>query len=380
MKICDVVMNSIWYDPRVRKQIKEYNKNNFEICCVGFKCKRYDEKKIEDIPCAVTIADIDDRFKGKLKGIVAKVYREWLKTRAVKSAIVKAKPQIIHANDLDALIPAYWASKILNCKLIYDSHEICAKNNTVSNNKIYAFLLGFAEKRICKKINRMICVSNAAADYFEKELKVERPVVITNCALKTEQVISEDKNEGFEILNHGQFYAGRGYDIMMEAAPLIKEYPEIKLAIRGMGKMEQQLRDRKEELGADNFFFYPPVHVSELIEKASHSMVGVAMTEKLCLNFELSVSNKLFEYLAAGLPVIMSDIAEHRYLNEKYNIGVVLKEDTPEAFAEAVIKLYTDKGFYAECAKNAKRLSNEINWENEFSKLIEIEQKLLQKR
>ena len=102
-------------------------------------------------------------------------------------------------------------------------------------------------------------------------------------------------------------------------------------------------------------------------------MVGVAITESICLNFKLSVSNKLFEYASAGLPVIMSDIPEHRYLNDKYQFGIIIHENTPEAFAEAVIKLYTDKEFYNKCAENAKKLSDEINWENEFSKLIHFE-------
>ena len=113
--------------------------------------------------------------------------------------------------------------------------------------------------------------------------------------------------------------------------------------------------------------------VNELIPYASRSMVGVAITENTCINFELSVSNKIFEYASAGLPVIMSDIPEHRYLNEKYNFGIILEENTPECFAKAAIKLYTDKAFYNICAENANKLSEEVNWENEFFRLIEIE-------
>ena len=167
---------------------------------------------------------------------------------------------------------------------------------------------------------------------------------------------------------------------MAESMPLFKEYPEIKLALRGMGSMEQELRKRVEELKEqyklDNFRFYPPVDVSQLIESASHSKVGVAITEPICLNFELSVSNKLFEYAAAGLPVIMSDIPEHRYLNEKYHFGIIIEENTPQKFAEAVLKLYKDSQFYRECAINAVKMSNEINWESQFSELIEFERKI----
>ena len=223
-----------------------------------------------------------------------------------------------------------------------------------------------------------MCVSHAAAEYLSKKYKMEMPMVVTNCSLRSEICLSEEKNPGFEVINHGQFYEGRGYDIMVETIPLLREYPDIKLAIRGFGVLEEQLRQRVDELGGESFIFYPPVLVQELIPSASRSHVGIAITEAICLNFELSVSNKLFEYASAGLPVIMSNIPEHRYLNDKYHFGIVIEENTPDALAEAIIKLYSDEDFYRECSENAKKLSEEVNWENEFKKLIDFERSLLE--
>ena len=377
MKVCDVVMNSIWYDPRVRKQIVEYLKNEIDLSCVGYECPRYDEEKIKQMPCKVNVVKRDERYLGKQRSIIRKFTREKIKNKAVCEAIVAEKPDVIHANDLDALIPAMMAQKVLKCKVIYDSHEVYTENNFLQNKRLYAAFLRRKERKLCKKIDLMVCVSNAAADYFTKMLKIYRPMVVTNCTLKEEQICLVGKNEGFEVLNHGQYYAGRGYDVMVEALPLLKDYPEVKLALRGFGALEQSLRERAKELGDENIIFYPKVLVQELIPEASKSMVGVAITEGICKNFELSVSNKLFEYAAVGLPVIMSDIPEHRYLNEKYNFGIIIEDNKPQTFAKAVIKLYTDKEFYNKCAENAKVLSDEINWENEFNKLLQFEKALL---
>ena len=373
MKVCDVVLNSIWYDPRVRKQIVEYKAKGVDVVCVGMQCARYDAQKISLISCPVTIVPERVKYQGKQRNPVKKVIREYLRNRDICNAIVAYKPDVIHANDLNALIPAYMAARKLNCVLIYDSHEIFVENFFNGGHKLYAWMLKRKERHICKKVDKMVCVSHAAAEYFAKTYKIPMPMVITNCSLKSERCIQGEKNPDFEILNHGQFYAGRGYDIMVEASRYLKDYPEIKLAMRGFGSMEKQLHDRVDELKADNVIFYPKVLVEELIPYASRSMVGVAMTEAICLNFKLSVSNKLFEYASAGLPVIMSDIPEHRYLNEKYNFGIVLEDNVPETFAKAVIKLYTDKAFYAQCVENAKKMSEEINWENEFGSLIEFE-------
>ena len=375
MRVCDVVLNSIWYDPRVRKQIKEYKNNGIDICCVGLKCQRYDREQVEKIPCETKIVYYGDKYAGKLNSVFKKIYREMLIEKLICKAIVSFKPDVIHANDLNALIPAYRAAKKLRCKLIYDSHEIFIENYTSNKQKWIRLWLRMQEKYICKKVDKMICVSHAAAEYFKREYKIPLPDVITNCALKSEYVDCTEKNQGFEVLNHGQFYEGRGYDIMLEAAPLLSEHTDIKLAVRGFGRIEEQLHKRAEELQADNFIFYPRVKVEELISYAAKSHVGVAVTVPLCLNFELSVSNKLFEYTAAGLPVIMSDIPEHRYLNEKYHFGIIMKEPTPQAFAEAVLKLYTDKDLYEACAENARKLRDEVNWEKEFSELIKFIQK-----
>ena len=379
MKVCDVVLDSVWFDPRVRKQINEYLAQGAELSCIGYKCNRYDAEKVASMPCKTVVLDTDEKYRGVQKSIFKKLQRERLKNKSICDAIVAEKPDVIHANDLNALIPAYKAAKKLKCKLIYDSHEVWVENFFEQNKRLYATYLKMKERYIVKRVDKMVCVSHAAADYFAKTYKIPKPMVVTNCSLKAEQCISDKKNEGFEVLNHGQFYAGRGYDIMVEAIPLLKSNPEIKLAIRGFGKLEPQLRKRVEELSGDDFIFYPPVHVKDLISSASSSHVGVAITQGICLNFELSVSNKLFEYASAGLPVIMSDIPEHRYLNDKYQFGIIIKEDTPEAFAEAVLKLYSDKEFYDKCAQNAKRLSDEVNWENEFGMLIKAEQEMLEK-
>lgn len=379
MKVCDVVLNSIWYDPRVRKQISEYKNQGIEVSCVGYRCNRFDETQVKKIPCPVNIVSIDTKYDEKQKGIIRKVLRERKKNRVVKEAIIACAPDVIHANDLNALIPAYAASRELKCRLVYDSHEINTDNYTGKKNRLLRAYYHAMESRLVHKVDLMVSVSHAAADYFAREYHTEKPMVITNCALASENISqSVKKNVGFEILNHGGFYAGRGYDLMVEAAPLMKEYPEIRLALRGFGKIENQLHKRAEELNATNVVFYPKVKVEELIPLAAGSMVGVAITEPICLNFKLSVSNKLFEYAAAGLPVIMSDIPEHRYLNEKYNFGLIISENTPKALADAAIKLYRDEELYNALSENSKKMSQDLNWENEFGKLIAAEKQAME--
>lgn len=378
MRVCDVVLNSIWYDPRVRKQIIEYKEQGIDITAVGLKCARYDVEKVQLIPCDVNVVKINPLYDGQQHGIYRKLKREYLKIKGVKEAIINYEPDVIHANDLNALIPAYLASRKLNCKLVYDSHEINVENYTSNGRASTANFMKRLERYLVEHVDLMICVSNAAAEYFASEYHIKKPMVVTNCSLKKETLIDvPNKHAGFEVINHGQFYEGRGYEEMIEAAEMLSQYKEIRICVRGFGRLEDSMRSRVKEKGLKNFIFYPPVNVEKLIPEASHSHVGIAITKPICLNFEMSVSNKLFEYVAAGLPVIMSDIPEHRYLNEKFDFGLILPDNTPKSLADAVIKLYLDQELYERLAANSKKMSQELNWENEFGKLISAEREMI---
>ncbi|MBQ2244474.1 MAG: glycosyltransferase [Oscillospiraceae bacterium] len=372
MKVCVVVINSVWYDPRVRKQIVEYIRDGAQTSCVGYRCSRYDPEKVAQVPCPVDVVVPDPRYHGKQRSLIKKILREFKKIADLRDAVIAQAPDVIHANDLDTLMSCCLAAKKLGCKVVYDSHEIGLENQYLKgiHKKFYAWV----ERTYVKKADQMVCVSHAAAEHFRSTYGVEKLMVVTNCSLMSERVAEQPpKNEGFEVLNHGQYYAGRGYDIMVEAVPYLKDHPQIRVAMRGFGKLEPELRARAAELGEDQVRFYPKVLVQELISEAARSHVGVAITEDICLNFRLSVSNKLFEYASAGIPVIMSDIPEHRYLNDKYHFGIILPENTPKAFAEAVIRLYTDEALYHSCVEGAERLTREVNWETEFGRLLQVE-------
>ena len=383
MKICTVVCNSVWFDPRVIKQIESYKmQKDVELCCVGIKCERYDKARIDKCGVPMTIVEIPSEYSRakRMANPLSKIKREMVHYELLRDAIVAYKPDIIHANDLDAFIPAMMAAKKIGCKVVYDSHEVYVENYAyaVAGNRLFGKVLKFIESKLVKHCAQMVCVSHAAAEYFARTYGIEQPMVVTNCVSRNKRSMEEKKTEGFEVLNHGKFAAARGYDLMAKACANFAEYPEIKLAIRGIGNYESVVRGIVEKApNKEQFIFYPPVTAQELVPAAAKSHVGVAITEPVCLNFELSVSNKLFEYAAAGLPVILSDIPEHRYLNEKYDFGLIIPENTPEAFAQAVIRLYTDHELYERLSKNALRLSEEVNWENEFERLLEAERAMV---
>jgi glycosyltransferase involved in cell wall biosynthesis len=241
-------------------------------------CPRYSKEEVDKIECPVFLANISLDYFDRGLSILKKMYREVSTNYRMYKLIVQSNADIIHANDLNALIPAYFASRKMRSKLVYDSHEIFIENPWVAKFRILHGILFWIERKLLKKVDLLINVSHAASDYMGKLYNVKSKIVVTNCISHTSlsSVEMQTKHPCFEVLNHGQFYIGRGYDILVRTAPLLIDIPEIKLVLRGFGPMEELLRNEAKDY--DNVLFSPPVKTNELIQCASASHVGIAIT------------------------------------------------------------------------------------------------------
>lgn len=375
MKISIVVSNSLKKDPRVIKQIKIAIQQGYKVQFVGYNDKFADREFLDGLGIKYDLVDLGDDYLGKLRSPIKKIKRLFLRPRKAIEYICDFKPDIIHANDFDTLGLAMSASKRCKAKVIYDSHEIFAENIGIAENTMLKKYIIWRERHLVKKVDAMISVSNAAAVYFEKKYKIKKPTVITNCPMRNTIPLKEKAKDKFEVVYQGLMVLGRGYEEFVMAAKYIDD--NIRFILRGYGGIENKLKNMiKENKLEDKVMFEEPVEVAQLVSAASSSHVGIVLTRPVNLNFELSISNKVFEYADAGLPVILSDVPEHRYLNEKYDFGIIIEDVTPENIAKAVNDLYRDKDLYNKLLEKAKKMAEEMVWENEAKKLIKIYEKL----
>jgi glycosyltransferase involved in cell wall biosynthesis len=88
--------------------------------------------------------------------------------------------------------------------------------------------------------------------------------------------------------------------------------------------------------------------------------------------------NKIFEYMASGLPVIGSDFPLWRDIIEKNNCGVCVDPYSPQSIADAVIQIASDKQKALLMGKNGiDALKQKYNWNSEKKKLLALYTKLL---
>ena len=372
MKLCVIVGNSLRKDPRVIKQIQCAINNGIDVYFVGYWDQNFNQEFLQSIGCSYSIVSLGKKYQGHLKSIFRKLYRELMHYYLPIKLMVKAKPDVIHANDFNTLIQAYIASKICGAKVLYDSHEICSENIGIADRKLRKNAIIFFERILLKRIGAMVSVSNSAAKYFKNKYNIPLPTIVTNCPYR-EHVVQQHyvSNRRFGVLYQGQMYLGRGYEQFVESAHYIND--NILLVLRGYGTIENELREivEKNKL-QNNVRFDPPVEIRDLVTKAAQSNVGVVLTQPVNANFKLTVSNKLFEYLHAGLPVILSDVPEHRYLNDQYNFGIIVSDFSPKGIADCINKLASDSNMYITLATNAIKAAKELCWENESKKLLTL--------
>jgi glycosyltransferase involved in cell wall biosynthesis len=88
--------------------------------------------------------------------------------------------------------------------------------------------------------------------------------------------------------------------------------------------------------------------------------------------------NKIFEYMASGLPVIGSNFPLWKEIIEENNCGICVNPENPKEISEAINKLSVNPSLVQEMGNNGKRLVIEkYNWSVEESKLISFYKKLI---
>jgi glycosyltransferase involved in cell wall biosynthesis len=225
----------------------------------------------------------------------------------------------------------------------------------------------------------MVSVSHSAAAYFSKKYKIPLPVVVTNCPYKSDiPLISVKDMNGFEALYQGLMIKGRGYEEFVKSGKFIDD--TITLVLRGYGFIEDELKKIISNENLQNRVrFDPPVEIKDIISKATDSHLGIVLTQPININFKYTVSNKIFEYMQAGLPVLMSDIPEHRYLNEKFNFGVIVEDFSPQNIAASINELHTNPTKYNLLRNNAIKAADVMCWERESLKLLDLYRSLSKK-
>ena len=145
------------------------------------------------------------------------------------------------------------------------------------------------------------------------------------------------------------------------------------LLIIGFGKVEDELKELVRKLNLeDKVIFYGKVPFEDLLSYTKQADVGLLLERPFGLSFTYSLPNKLFDYIHAGLPIIASSLVEVKRIMNKYNIGEIVEDYSPESLAKKLNEMLSNSEKREVWKQNMQKAKKELNWENEQKKLIEI--------
>lgn len=278
---------------------------------------------------------------------------------------------IIVANDLDTLLASYFVSKLRSKKLVYDSHEYFTEVPELVNRKFPRKVWKYLEKKILPKIKYAYTVSESIAKTYFKLYGIEMQIVRNVPYLNTKSQKNEIKNSELKtILYQGSLNVGRGLEHMIDAMAFIKN---AKLIIIGDGDITNQLKKRIRSKNLENKIeLKRRIPFEELMNETYKADLGIALEENLGLNYYYALPNKLFDYIQAGVPVLVSPFPEMQKIVKKYDIGTVYDHKSPQALADKINEIFDLKNRYLKWKKNTAKAAKELCWENEEKILIDI--------
>ena len=278
-----------------------------------------------------------------------------------------SKKDLLFSNDLDTLVPNYLIRKIQKKKLIFDSHELFSEIPELENRKrVKNFWLAI-EKKIIPKLKNIITVSNSIKEHYQSLYGVNVSVVrnIPENKKVIQTPFDFDTHGKKIILYQGSVNVGRGLELMIDTMHLLEDYI---LVIIGDGDISTKLIEKVNTLDLKNCVkFLGRINPDELKNLTPNATVGMSLEEDLGLNYRYALPNKLFDYIHAEVPMIVSNLPEMKAIIKKYAIGEVLIDRTPISLA-STIKTMAAKNYKKELIEAKKQL----NWALEKEKLISI--------
>jgi glycosyltransferase involved in cell wall biosynthesis len=302
---------------------------------------------------------------------------------AVSSA---GEADVWHAHDLTGLM-AVGPVVRTHARLVYDSHEIFVETGTAARlPRPLRRILSAYEGRLARRAVALVTVNERYGEVLKRRIRPRRTLIVRNCPprwtppsepssqLRVAAGVPAPKPL---ILYHGAFARHRGIEQAAEAI-LEPGLETAHLALLGFGGIRPELEAlvRDPRFGG-RLHLVDAVAPGDLLEWVSGADVDVIPLQHSTLNHYLCTPNKLWESLACGVPVVVSDFPSMRpvVLDEPAGpLGAVCDPADPSSIAMA-IRALVDMPAAQRVALRARCLEvahSRWNWETESAKLLEL--------
>ena len=377
-KVCILTTVHPPFDTRIfHKQAKTLVRAGYDVTLIA----QHDGDRVVEGVRVIGLPKPRNRFT-RIFGLTWRAFRLALRQHA----------DVYHFHDPE-LLPAGALLKLFTkAKVIYDVHENVPKQILNKawlpswSRRLMALAYMLIEKGLLPFIDEIIIAEDS---YIENYRNRKNVVAIRNYPLLPRAVkrpdtdSSEGGSRGFKVIYVGGVTKLRGALELIEALRLVKEDGHHNVTLSLVGPLES-LKFKKElhtlirQYGLEgNVCILGPVPHTEVLGILAQSHIGAAILHP-DPNYVESLPTKLFEYMAAGLPVVASNFPLWREIVEGNRCGICVDPLNPKEIAGAIEYLITHPEETRRMGENGRRAVEEkYNWENEGKKLLKLYEDLL---
>lgn len=400
MKILILVQSEVCYHPRLLKAGDFFHANNCEVflynTIIGLASPNVYQSVIEKrnwnfFETNISKANQSSKLKWilsslffKLNNFIANKTSKYLsfKHGLTKSffffptSLKKQQFDFILINLVDALPFATKLAKQTGAKVIYDSQEYFKGQYAEFSLQQYNWVKK-AETNFVKYCPIILATTNVMKTRLEKDFLVDANFYrVRNVPIKSDNVFEGRENTVLKLVWHGLNIVPeniRGVHILLNAVSKCKTQVHLYLQGNISNTNNNLLQQKLQQLNiVDKVSVLPPANPDEIVESLIGYDIGLAGELAAEENQQLTSSNKLFEYIAAGMAVIMPNLSGLAETVNEYRNGVLYEQGNDGNLANAIDWLNANRDLlnqYQQASINASK--DELFWEHDMQPVFD---------
>lgn len=294
----------------------------------------------------------------------------------------RLEPDVLHIHDIHLLGSGVQAKRRLaahgrDVRMIYDAHEYVP--GMTGGNPVTEAAYQAMEAELIGDADAVITVSEPIADALVARYELTaRPSVVLNTppVEASTRAVTDVRSvagvpDGVPLLVYSGVLGNlRNIGTVIKALPMLDDVHFVAICVPNSHyPVARALATIAEEVGvADRVHLVDPVAPEEIIGFLQTADVGVHPMVTGLANHEMALPNKLFDYVYAGLPVVVSRVAEMRRFVHEYGVGETFDPEDPVDLARAATVVLRDLDLFASRAQS-DALRREYSWETQAAKL-----------
>ena len=278
---------------------------------------------------------------------------------------------VVHCHDLDMLYTGYLIAQKHDAKLVYDSHELFLEMGSISDEA--RAILSEVEKSTFPKVDAFITVSPEIASFLcEKYNHPDlEPVVLYNGGAMIVEEITPTASP-VKLFFQGSFSESRNLKELIESMVFLQD--EATLTLQGWGgRYEEELQVLISELCLESVVeIIPPSPPLEVVRSASEYDIGLYTPKMTNRHLSLTLPNKLFDYMCAGLAVACTDFPSVKAVVDAAGCGITFEQKGSQYIAKNLKRLVSDTRAIDEMKKASLRAATNYSWDTQGKKLVSL--------